>query len=313
MAPPVVDAPTSVMTATTVADRYAADGGAPATVMTTAVDDRARQGNGVFIALLVVMLAALVILGYLLGRQLDLFGGNSNSPGTVEIPNVIGQNQAAAETQLKSAGLQVTSQPVANDQVQSGNVFDQDPKGGVKQPKGSTVTIKVSSGSAPVAIPNVVGQDVDDATSALQALQLVVVPRQQPDDNAAAGKVLSTNPPAATSVAKGSTVTLVVSSGKPKVTIPAEIVNTNFNDAAAQLQSIGLVVRRQSQSDSRPIDTVIDANPKPGTQVDKGSTVTLIVSSGEEPTTTTAPTTTTTPTTTPTSSTTSSSTSSTVQ
>ena len=62
----------------------------------------------------------------------------------MKIPNVIGQTQQAAETQLKAAGLQVTSQPVANDQMLSGNVFDQDPKGGVKQPKGSTVTIKVT-------------------------------------------------------------------------------------------------------------------------------------------------------------------------
>ena len=312
MAPLVDDAPpTTAMAATTVQQRYAEDGGTAALPIATPADDRARQGNGVFIALLVVMLAALVVLGYLLGKQLGMFGGTSDSAKPVEIPNVIGQNQTAAEQQLRDAGLQVNAQPVANDTVPPGNVFDQDPKGGVKQPKGSTVTIKVSSGSAPVVIPNVVGQDVEDATSALQALQLVVVPHQQPDDNAPAGKVLSTNPPAATSVAKGSTVTVVVSSGKPKVTIPGDIVNSNFNDAAAKLQGLGLVVRRQPQPDTHPLDTVIDSNPKPGGQVDKGSTVTLIVSSGEPPTTTTASTTTSTST--PTSSTTSSSTTSTTK
>src|SRR4051794_38091111 len=49
MAPPVVDpAPTTAMAATTVADRYAQDGGTAAIPVTTAVDDRPRQGNGVF-------------------------------------------------------------------------------------------------------------------------------------------------------------------------------------------------------------------------------------------------------------------------
>ena len=312
MAPMVDDAPpTTAMAATTVAQRYADDGGTAAVPVTgTVADDRARQGNGVFIALLIVMLAALVVLGYLLGKQLGMFGGASDSPKQVEIPNVIGGTQAAAEVQLRDAGLQVNAQQVANDTVPAGNVFDQDPRGGVKQPSGSTVTIKVSSGSAPVVIPNVVGQDVEDATSALQALQLVVVPRQQPDDNAASGKVLSTNPSAATSVAKGSTVTVVVSSGKPKVTIPADIVNSNFNDAAAKLQGLGLVVRRQPQPDTHPLDTVIGSNPGPGAQVEKGSTVTLIVSSGEPPTTTTASTSTTSSST---SSTTSSSTTSTTK
>ena len=115
--------------------------------------------------------------------------------------------------------------------------------------------------------------------------QLVVAQAQQPSDTVAAGKVISTNPPAAANVPKGSTVTVVVSSGKQKVTIPKDIAGTQFNAAAARLAGLGLIVQRQETPDGQPRDTVLNSNPTPGSQVDKGSTVTLIVSSGQAPTT----------------------------
>src|SRR3954470_3515341 len=69
---------TQAVAATRVQSRYAGDGGAttvlPATG-TTVADEPTRRGNGVFTLLLVLMLVALGVLAYLLGRQLDLFGG----------------------------------------------------------------------------------------------------------------------------------------------------------------------------------------------------------------------------------------------
>ena len=282
LAAPAIEEPaTTAMPVTTVQQRYATDGGAPA----AAAADRPRQGNGVFIALLLVMLAALVVLGYLLGKQLGVFGGDTSSSAQVAVPNVIGQTQDAAQTQLQAAGLTMNAQPVANDTVTQGRVFDQDPKEGVKVAKNSSVAVKVSSGTTPVAVPNVIGQSAEDATNAIQAAQLVVAQAQQPSDTVAAGKVISTNPPAAANVPKGSTVTVVVSSGKQKVTIPKDIAGTQFNAAAARLAGLGLIVQRQETPDGQPRDTVLNSNPTPGSQVDKGSTVTLIVSSGQAPTT----------------------------
>ncbi|MDQ1396037.1 MAG: eukaryotic-like serine/threonine-protein kinase [Acidimicrobiaceae bacterium] len=282
-------APTTAVPATQVQRRYVDDGGTVAVPVATTVatEDRPRRGNGVFVVLLLVMLAALAILGFLLGKQLGVFGGSSSSTGQVAVPNVIGQTQDAAETQLRAAGLQATPQQVSNDVTPAGTVFDQDPKGGTKVGKSSVVTLKVSSGTTPIAVPSVVGQNVDDATSALQAAHLNVNTQTQPDDKRPQGTVLATNPPPATNVPPGSTVTLTVSSGKPKVTVPTDLANTNFNDAAARLQQLGLIVRRQTQPDDRAAETVISSNPAPGSQVDKGSTVTLIVSSGPQPTTTT--------------------------
>src|SRR3954454_11256344 len=108
--PPVIADPTRAVAATRVQTRDADGGGTvvvPAAATSTAVapdEDRMRRGNGVFIALLVIMLVALGVLGYLLRRQLGVFG-TSDSTTKVAVPAVIATQVADAEAQLKAANL----------------------------------------------------------------------------------------------------------------------------------------------------------------------------------------------------------------
>ena len=80
---------------------------------------------------------------------------------------------------------------------------------------------------------------------------------------------------------KGSEVTLTVSSGPGEVTIP-QLTGFQFSEAKALLESdkYGLKVKRNNQESSAPENEVINSNPPGGTEVDKGSTVTLLVSQG---------------------------------
>ena len=142
-------------------------------------------------------------------------------------------------------------------------------------------------------VPNVVGQNVDDATTTLQGAGLVVIEQLQPDDKKPEGSVISTDPAAGSNVAKGTSVKLNVSSGKAKVLVPDETGRT-INQALQDLGAAGLQARVVRQPSDQPVDTVLTSNPPPGTQVDKGTVITLTVSSGAPTTTTEATTTTTT-------------------
>jgi serine/threonine-protein kinase len=283
---------TQAMPATTVLAGYDDPGrtvAMPAGAVTTTMAPPRRRTEA-YVALLVVMLAALLVVLYLLGRQLGVFGGASNAQ--VELPNTIGMDAAAAEAQLKADGLQVKQNLQPNDVTEQGKVFDMDPKPGTKVDKKSLVTLLVSSGSAPAPIPNVVGQNVDDATSALEAAGFNVTTEQRQDDKRAEGTVLAQDPKAGTTANKGSSVKLTVSAGKPKVGVPDETLK-DAAAAAGELRSLGLVAALKEQpSDSVDRGKVISTDPPGGTQVDKGSTVTLVVSSGSQTTTTRAPATT---------------------
>jgi serine/threonine-protein kinase len=85
----------------------------------------------------------------------------------VAIPSVAGQDQVAAQTALQAAGFQVTVQGTPSNTVAAGKVIATTPAADTKAPKGSTVTMQVSTGPQSVAIPNTIGQTREAASAAL--------------------------------------------------------------------------------------------------------------------------------------------------
>lgn len=243
-----------------------------------------RSRTGAYIALLLVLLTILGVLLFLLYREFSGGGGG----GSVAVPNVVTKPQAEAEQILRDAGLEPKSEEVANDQFEPGIVFAQDPADGTKVDKGTTVRLSVSAGAPKVAVPNVVGANVDDARDRLTTAGFAVDVRPQADDNVPANEVIAQNPPGGTEAPKGSTVTLTVSSGRAQVAVP-DVVGMDATDAANELGQAGFRVRTQrAPSDTVDEGLVISSDPAPGQLAEKGSTVTIVVSSGPAPTTTTS-------------------------
>ncbi len=132
-------------------------------------------------------------------------------------PDVVGLTQAAASTAIANAGLvvgSVTQQTSSN--VSVGFVISQTPPAGTSVVAGSSVNLVVSTGPQMVAAPNVVGSTQGAATTSITGAGLVLgTVTQQSSSTVASGSVISQTPAAGTSVAVGSTVTLVVSNGPP--------------------------------------------------------------------------------------------------
>jgi beta-lactam-binding protein with PASTA domain/serine/threonine protein kinase len=121
------------------------------------------------------------------------------------VPDVTGQERAAAEKALDEAGFTTTVTEVFSDTVPAGRVAAQDPNAG-RAPRGSRVTLQVSKGPEPVTVPDVIGQKRKEAEARLEALGLKVQVRAIPGP----GTVRSTDPRPGSKVRKGSTVTLYV-------------------------------------------------------------------------------------------------------
>ena len=250
-----------------------------------------RNRTGVYVGLLLGMLALLLLLLFLLGRTLGIFGGDGT--GQVTVPSVTTQLFSEAERTLKDLDLKVVKQTRPSD-ADADTVLDQEPKGGTRVDKGSTVTLFVSQGPQPVRVPSVVGTDVDDARTTLRRLGLDAQVTTVPHDTEREGRVLAQDPRANTDVPRGSTVRLTVSGGKAKVQVPS-VVGQDAASAAAELGAAGFKVRTVREASATvPRDRVIRTDPGAGAQLDRGSTVTMFVSSGAETTTTQAPSTTTT-------------------
>ncbi len=151
----------------------------------------------------------------------------SSGPAPVSAPNVVGLTQAAAQTAITNAGLTVGSITQQNSSsVPSGNVISQNPAAGASVAAGSAIALVVSSGPAPVLAPNVVGLSQAAAQSAITGAGLTVgTVTQQNSSTVALGSVISQNPAAGASVAAGSAIALVVSSG-PVAALPTSMTLT---------------------------------------------------------------------------------------
>jgi serine/threonine-protein kinase len=119
-----------------------------------------------------------------------------------------------------------------------------------------------------------------------------VLPRTT-SSNRPPGIVFAEKPGPGTQLDKGQVVTIFISSGAKPVVVPR--VDGQTQGAAVQaLTKVGLKPILQNVSSVKPAGTVVGQRPPAGTKVDKGSEVTVNVSTGTGPVTTTATTTTTT-------------------
>src|SRR5205085_7237489 len=102
----------------------------------------------------------------------------------------------------------------------------------------------VSSGPPKVVIPAVAGQDADAAANALGQAGFKSARKDEASETVASGKVIRTEPAEGTEAPKGSTVTIVVSTGKPQVTVPS-IIGLSKDGADAAIKQSGLTPQAQ--------------------------------------------------------------------
>jgi len=134
-----------------------------------------------------------------------------------------------------------------------------------------------------VSVPSVTGETYDVAKRALENKGFVVAdPVMETSQDVDEDDVISQDPEADTSAKKGSTVTLTVSSGPSKVTIP-NLDGYSFNQAKTLLEGdqFKLKVKKEEQDSDLAANQVINSDPPAGTSVDMGSNVTVKTSRGQ--------------------------------
>ncbi len=131
----------------------------------------------------------------------------SNGREPVTVPNVVGAARATAETELTEAGLVPEVTTEHSQTVPEGMVVAQQPEAGPAL-RGDTVTVRVSLGPPLVAVPAVVGKQLEEATRLLEAAGLQV--RVERVLGGFFGTVRATNPAGGEQVPRGSTVTVTV-------------------------------------------------------------------------------------------------------
>jgi serine/threonine-protein kinase len=210
----------------------------------------------------------------------------SAGPDAVVIQDVKGKTQDEARQILEGQGLTVTSGGSEDSKdVAKDAVTRSEPSAGQSVPAGSSVAIFVSSGL--VALPELVGDQRETAEQKITDLGLKPVVNEVESDEPE-GQVVAQRPNAG-SVPQGSEVTIDVAVPRAAETtnVPNNLAGMTEQQALEALGGAGLVpgTRQTQESDQYPAGVVIGSDPRAGTELEVGSQVSLIVSTGPGPST----------------------------
>ncbi|MPY30611.1 Stk1 family PASTA domain-containing Ser/Thr kinase [Streptomyces adustus] len=245
--------------------------------------DRRRQKKNNTSTVLLAVAAVLVLVGaILIGKW--AFGGGGAGNDTLSMPSFVDQTVAQAQQMADNADLKIAITKKACENTETGKVCSQDPTAGTEVKKQSTVNLVVSTGAPKVAVPNVVGQKLDDAKSTLESDKYQFnVKTKEKVSSLEAGTVLEQDPELGKEVEKGSTITLTVAKAEERSTVP-DVLGKGCDDAVAQMQASDLTgnCTEVEVDDQNQVGKVISTTPERGTQVDKGSTVQIQIGKAKQ-------------------------------
>ena len=203
----------------------------------------------------------------------------SAGPGSGEIPRVNGLSQKAAEEKLEKAGFETAVERVNSKSVEEGSVVFSEPRGGDSATHGSTVTIFVSRGPKLAKVPVLVGTQRRVAVQQIRGRGLTASVGEE-ESSSPTGEVIRQSPSAGTQVEPGSTVAIVVSSGrKEEVAAAPNVIGRERREAVEAIRAAGLTPEVEEEETEVPsqVGRVIDQFPPPGKQLAPKATVTITV------------------------------------
>ena len=227
-----------------------------------------------------IALVALVAGGILLYQALTQDADEASAALTLD--NYVNQPLDSVTASLDALGLEYRVFPEENPQFPEGFVHRTTPTAGTVVPEGSLVELYYNPTAALVTVPNVAGRTLEEAAAILGNAGFEITESSE-DSDVAEGLVIRTDPAADSRVTQETIINVVVSGGPDQVSIPPIVIGDTEEEARALLESeqYGLVVTVRTQEDDViPAGIVISTDPPPNTQVERGSSIELIVSSG---------------------------------
>jgi serine/threonine-protein kinase len=221
------------------------------------------------------LIAGIVVVAAIIVAVVLLHGNGGSS---AFVPQVNNEPYAQAKAQITAAGLKATENKEASTSVKSGYVISTNPDNGNSAPKGSTVTVNVSTGVGTISLPDVTGDQASSAQSQLQAAGFKDVTLSTDSGSTLPSGEVSKQSPSPGKYSADTPITLYESGGGIKV---SDVTNQNQREAQIILQDQGFSVKTVSIADAAnpgtAPDTVYNQTPAAGQIEAKGTQITIFV------------------------------------
>ncbi|CAN5607996.1 N/A [soil metagenome] len=210
--------------------------------------------------------------------------GVTVASGQNEVPSVEGSTPAEARVTLEEAGFEAEVKKSESSADQEGRVTGQKPGADSAADVGSTVEITVGAGVSNVEVPDLYGLTLDEATAELKDADLKLGGKDRTSsEDVAKGGILSQSIAAGETTEPGTEIDVTVSSGPELASVP-NLYGYTLDEAAAELESIGLKLGSNDEASSEDIAEggILSQSVAAGESVEPGTKVDVTVSSGSE-------------------------------
>jgi serine/threonine-protein kinase len=225
------------------------------------------------------MIPIVVLVVLLVAAGTAAFAASAATGPRVRVPNFVGLGKPAAEKAGRDKVKLRTRTVESDDPIDT--VIRQDPASGTLLAAHHSVTLLLSAGPPPVALPKVTGQSEAEARAALDPAGFVVTTEHRTDETVPAGRVVAQQP-SADRASPGSEVHLVISDGPKPVEVP-NVVGKSYDDAAKTLVAKRFKVSRKDEySETVAAGQVIRTDPVANAEAPRDSTVSVVVSLGPD-------------------------------
>ena len=199
------------------------------------------------------------------------------SQGGVSVPSVVGMRIDQARQVLEPMKLSlIVSEQHSDPSMTAGQIISQNPSATAQVKTGTAVQVVVSTGRRKVKMPNLTGLTLSAALRALSVSGL------RPGANVAKDRVISGSVAPGASVAPGTTVVLVISSGIQHIVVP-KVLNLSLIRARKAITGAGLKVGKVTYTYNENFggNVVLRQKPAGAVKAVKGSGVDLVVNEGD--------------------------------
>jgi beta-lactam-binding protein with PASTA domain len=236
---------------------------------------------------------ALVIAAVLSGL---LAGFALTRDTTTEVPNVTGNQLSVAIALLQQNGFSVEDVKRVRREAPANEVLEQDPAASPPANEASLdcdfltffcskpkVTLTVSSGPGSAKVPSTAGLSTEEAEERLEGAGFKAKVETAHSEKVEEGKVIHSEPSGGETATRGTTVVLTVSTGPKLAKVPV-LVGAQRSLAVQQIRGRGFNPSVEEETSPTSAGQVIRQAPSAGSQLPAGSTVSIVVSKGEEKT-----------------------------
>ncbi|KGR80402.1 Stk1 family PASTA domain-containing Ser/Thr kinase [Ureibacillus manganicus] len=238
-------------------------------------EEKKKSNKGKIFAIVAVSLVILILLA--------IFLLNFLTPKKIEIPDVSNKELIDAIALLEEKGFKIGEQREKHDEnIEAGKVIGTDPGAGYSRQEGTEIDLIISLGTETVEMENYVGQQMSQVSSLIEKMEFKKVHQKEEHSDKPAGTIIAQTPEAGEEiVTKDTEVTFTISLGKEKVTV-RDLKGYNESNLKEYESISGFRIEKQEEVNSEdiPAGSVVSQDPQSGTQLEKGSTIKVVISKG---------------------------------